>query len=169
VWTAKTNSHVFRDPSWLHWAATIPLLAGHIAGIDGCLEVAITLCVCMALAMWTRTRSVTAMPVQVRIAYAALLAIGTAPGMFWVYYVQLIGTTAMVLFGYCPLVRMLTLLPWNRPEPINGPWLMRLILAPAPGGLIDWSRSSHAAPAACSCSCALPPRPQRPDPVAPLA
>ncbi len=161
---------MFRDPSWLHWATTIPLLAGHIAGIDGCLEVAITFCVCMALAMWTRTRSVAAMPVQVRIAYAALLAIGTSPGMFWVYYVKLVGTIAMVLFGYCPLVRLLTLLPWNRTQRINRTWLTRLILAPAPGGLFDWSNSSHAKIAAsCSCSCALPPRPQPPGRVAPLA
>jgi len=170
VSTPRVNWQVLRDPSWLHWAVTIPLLAGHIAGVRGCLEVAITLCVIMAVGMWTRTRSVLAMPVQVRIAYGALLAFGTAPGMFWVYYVQLIGTTAMVLFGYCPLVRMLTLLPWNRKGPISGTWLLRLIFAPAPGGLVDWSRLSLTAPAAsCSCSCSLPPRPRRPDPVAPWA
>jgi|GEM_PF-3411885 len=49
---ARINPHVFRDPSWPHWAATIPLLAGHITGIGSCLEGAVTLCVCMD---WSRS------------------------------------------------------------------------------------------------------------------
>lgn len=167
---ARANWQVFRDPSWLHWAATIPLLVGHIADINGCLEIAIGLCLAMALGMWTRTRSIVAMPVQVRLAYAALLVMGTAPLMFWIYYVQLVGTTAMVLSGYCPLVRMLTLLPCNRSQPFSRPWLKQLVFSPAPGGLIDWSESSHSASAvSCSCSCALGCRPPQPDSVARLA
>lgn len=152
---ARTDWPVLRDPSWLHWTATIPLLAGHVAGIPRCLEAAVALCIVMAFGMWLRTRSVLAMPVQVRLAYTALLLVGMAPGMFWIYYVQLAGTTAMVLFGYCPLVRMLTLFPWNRPEPITKPWLTRLILSAAPGGLVDLSEPSMSA-VASTCSCSLP-------------
>ena len=153
---AKINPNVLRDPSWLHWATTVPLLAAHVSGVDGCLEVAIALCVVVAIGMWKQTRNVLAMPVQVRLAYAALLLIGTAPGMFWVYFVQLVGTTTMVLFGYCPLVRMLTLLPWNRSAPFTWIWLKRLVLSASPGGLVDWSERSPAV-TACSCSCSLAP------------
>lgn len=149
---ARLNSTAIRDPSWLHWVATLPLLAGHVAGVPGCLELAIIICLTVAFGMWMRTRSVLVMPVQVRIAYAGLLAIGIAPGMFWIYIVQIAGTAAMVLFGYCPLVRVLTLFPWNRTEPITKPWLTRLIWSAAPGGLVDLSQG-RAAPAACSCSC----------------
>ncbi len=74
------------------------------------------------------------------------------PALAWVHWVQLVGTSAMVLVGYCPLVRMLTLLPWNRSEAISRPWLRNLAFAPARGGLWDWSVGASPAPAACSCS-----------------
>jgi hypothetical protein len=152
---AKFNWNVARDPSWLHWAATTPLLVGHIVGVRGSLELAISLCLVVSLGMWTRTRSVLAMPVQVRIAYAGLLAIGAAPFMFWIYIVQLVGTSAMVLFGYCPLVRMLSLFSWNRSDRIDRAWLTRLIWSSSPGGVVDFTERS-ATPAACSCSLAPP-------------
>jgi hypothetical protein len=75
--------------------------------------------------------------------------------MFWIYYVQLVGTTAMVLCGYCPLARMLTLLPWNRSAPISTSWLKLLVFSPASGGLLDWTEPQLASVVA-SCSCALP-------------
>ncbi|HYP67235.1 MAG TPA: hypothetical protein VEP67_03170 [Thiobacillaceae bacterium] len=35
------------------------------------------------------------------------------------YWIQLAGTSAMVLFGYCPLARFLSLMPWNRTQPFT--------------------------------------------------
>jgi hypothetical protein len=154
---ARTNWLVLRDPSWWHWAATIPLVAGHIRGVSGSLEVAILLCLVVAAGMWLATRRLLAMPVQVRLAYAALLTVGVAPGMFWIYYLQLAGTVAMVLCGYCPLVRMLTLLPWNRVQSLSGPWFKQLLLSASPGGIFELSAPSVATNAvSCSCSLTLP-------------
>lgn len=149
---AKLDLHALQDVSWWHWAATVPLLAGHLAGMPGCLAAAMVLCALMAVYFMAQVRGVRSMPVQVRLAYLALLLAGTLPAMAWVYWVQLVGTSAMVLVGYCPLVRTLTLLPWNRSEAINRPWLRNLALAPARGGLWDWSVGQSPPAAACSCS-----------------
>ena len=56
-------------------------------------------------------------PAQLRIAYAVWVAIGTfVPYMSWMMWVTLFGLGANLLFGWCPLSRMLYLLPWNRQE-----------------------------------------------------
>src|SRR5690606_36286313 len=109
---AKLDLHALQDASWWHWAATVPLLAGHLAGIPVCLAAAMVLCGLMAVYFWAQVRDVRPMPVQVRLAYLALLLAGTLPALAWVHWVQVVGTSAKVLVGYCPLVRMLTLLPW---------------------------------------------------------
>jgi hypothetical protein len=148
----RIDKGVFLDPSWWHWALTVPLLAAHLSGIDAALAVAMMLCAVMAIVFWARIGGTMAMPVQVRIAYLALLAIGTAPGMAWIHWVQLVGTRATVTVGYCTVVRMLTLLPWNRSEPLSLAMLRNLALAPSAGGL--WMHTAHtsASPVACSCS-----------------
>jgi hypothetical protein len=158
--SAKFDPHVLTDPSWWHWAATVPLLAGHLAGLPGCLAAAIVLCGAMAIYFWTHVRGIRPMPVQVRLVYLAMLLLGTLPGMSWLHWVQLVGTTAMIVFGYCPLVRMLTLLPWNRTDPIQLEWLVRLITSPAAGGLFNFAETAAASPA-CSCACSVQVRPSK--------
>ena len=63
-----------------------------------------------------REKSLSAFPVQVRITYFGLLFLAQAPFMFWIFWWQLIGTSAMVFFEYCFLARCLSLLPWNKQE-----------------------------------------------------
>lgn len=144
------NLQVLSDVSWWHWLATIPLLAGSLAGQPGGLIAAMILCALAAAYFYYHLREVRPYPVQVRLAYLGLLAVGILPAMQWVHWVQLAGTTAMVTVGYCPLNRMLTLLPMNRDQPLTlSCFWQALVSEPFPGGL--WKRASQTAgdPVAC--------------------
>lgn len=56
---------------------------------------------------------------QVRIAYLGLLILGVWTPLQCIHWLQLIGTSARVLVGYCFLARTLSLLPWNRFQPLS--------------------------------------------------
>lgn len=69
-------------------------------------------------------------PAQLRIAYCAWVAVGTyAPYSSWMMYVTLLGLTANLIVGWCPLARMLYLLPWNRQEPLAADLLARVFFS----------------------------------------
>jgi len=157
------NRQVVTDASWWHWVLTIPLLAASLAGYSGAIVAAMAFCVVAGGYFLVRIRQFRPYPVQIRIAYLGLLAIGTLPGMQWVHWVQLIGTTAMVTVGYCPLIRMLSLAPFNRAEPLTLPLVWRVFFRePCHGGLVRWdaegpsramdccSMPIHSSPIACS-------------------
>lgn len=76
-----------------------------------------------------------AFPAQLRIAYFAWVALGTyAPYSSSMMYVTLVGLAANLLIGWCPLARMMYLLPWNRQEPLDLDLLARVFLSgPVPG------------------------------------
>jgi hypothetical protein len=162
------DRQVFFDLSWWHWALTIPLLAARLAGYPGALLCAAGLCAAAGGYFWRRLRQVRPYPVQVRIAYLGLLAVGSLPWMQWLHWVQLFGTTAMVTVGYCPLIRLLSLAPPNRTEPLTAPLVWRVfVTAPGVGGLVKWP---VAAPSRMACgalseetlpACSLPRFPPR--------
>jgi hypothetical protein len=129
------------DVGWWHWAITLPLLAVHVAlGTERArpaIEIASGLCLAVAVYGAWRAGSAGAPAVQVRLAYLALLILGLAPAARWVHWVQLAGTSAMVTVGYCPLARLLTLMPWNRDEPLTARLVWETFAAPpGPGGIL---------------------------------
>ena len=63
-----------------------------------------------------RVHSITAFPVQVRFGYLLLLLIALPEKHQLIYWLPTIGTWALILFGYCTMARMVSLLPWNRRE-----------------------------------------------------
>jgi len=67
-----------------------------------------------------------------------LLALGVAGPLAFIHWIQLAGTTAMVFVGYCPLARMLALMPWNRREPLDRERLVRVLFRPpVQGSILD--------------------------------
>jgi hypothetical protein len=76
-----------------------------------------------------RERAFKAFPVQLRLAYTLLLTICLLPPMRWLYWLPAVGTSALFIFGYCLMARMLSLLPWNRAEPITIDLLRRTFLS----------------------------------------
>jgi hypothetical protein len=120
-----------RSLGWWYWTATLPLLvAAVVFDHRGLFAPLIAFTTWQGLHFLWRTRSLLAPPVQTRTAYTLLLLAGLWPPLAFVHWVQVAGTTAMVLFGYCPLARMLSLMPWNRRERLSGELLRRTMLAP---------------------------------------
>jgi len=74
-------------------------------------------------------------PAQLRIAYVAWLALGThIPELYIMMPITTIGLGANLAFGYCPLARLMTLLPWNRDQPLSWHFVAQAALkAPAAG------------------------------------
>jgi hypothetical protein len=132
-----------KEPTWWVWLVTALLLAAGVAGVEAALFAAIGLSAAQSVWMWGRYRSFHPYPVQIRVAYTAFL-ISYLPSAFrWLYWIPMLGTFALVLFGYCLMARLLSLAPWNRREAVNISLLQRIFCtAPILG------RAEHGLPAA---------------------
>ena len=90
-------------------------------------------------------------PVQIRLAYTGLLIICQISALGWLYWVPAVGTFALVLFGYCLMARILSLLPGNRTEPMSLDLLRRTFLTPpAPGNIHHGLPANGCAGGACT-------------------
>ena len=98
------------------------------------LAMAVTLVNCIHY-QW-RTPGVTAFPMQVRIGFLGLLVLGQLPYLGWINWVQLAGITALITVGYCPLARILSLMPWNRTRPMSRKLFAAAIFSPPVTGSI---------------------------------
>ena len=128
----------YRDISWWYWAATVPMLGAGLAGYSGGFLAASVLTAVQVVHFFYREGSVTAFPVQVRMAYLGLLVLAQWWPFYWVYWLQLVGTTAMVLFGYCLLARIMSLMSWNRTEAFTLKLFLRTFFsAPVPGNILQ--------------------------------
>lgn len=72
------------------------------------------------LFLWLFRLQTAEFPVQVRIAYFLWVAAGTyIPYMAILLYITTIGLATNLFWGYCPLARMMSLVPWNRSKPLS--------------------------------------------------
>ena len=107
------------DLGWWYWFLTVSLLGAGLFGWPAGIYVAILLCGFQIGHVIWLTRDLTAFSVQVRVAYLAMLIAGLWGPLQWIHWMQLAGTTARVLVGYCLLARALSLAPWNRRQPVS--------------------------------------------------
>ena len=139
------NSIFTKDIIWRYWAATTLLLIGVVSGIEYSLEAVIALNAIQVIHFILREKSLVAFPVQVRITYFGLLFLAQAPFMFWIFWWQLIGTAAMVLFQYCFLARVMSLMPWNLKQPLTIAVIKQTFFsAPAQGNILQGLASTPA-------------------------
>ena len=117
------------DWTWWAWTLTAILLTMGLLGQPVGFIAAMVVTVVQCMVMVGREKSVLAFPVQLRIAYLLLLMMCFVPQMRWLYWVPTIGTFALVIFGYCLMARMLSLLPWNRQETFSADLLRRTFLS----------------------------------------
>jgi hypothetical protein len=115
------------------WALTACLLAASLGGVSGTLAAALGLCAVSTVHYLARLRSVRAYRVQIRLGFMAVAALAFVPGLEKILWIPLFGTTAQVLFGYCPMARFLDLMPWNRRVPLTWGFLVGVVTRP-PGG-----------------------------------
>lgn len=120
---------------WILWFVTwIGLLAGLWDPVYFEAVVAFSAAHAVLFLLLHRFR-VAAFPVQVRIGYLLAVAVGTyVPYMTFLMYVALVGLLGNLFFRYCPLARMLCLLPWNREEPFSLGLVARVFLSPPVDG-----------------------------------
>lgn len=104
------------DLVWWYWAATTVLLLAVVFNIQYAMQSVIVLNIIQVSHFIIREKSLTAFPVEVRITYTLMLIVSTAPYMVWIFWWQLIGTAAMVMFRYCFLARLMSLMPWHLKE-----------------------------------------------------
>jgi len=118
-------AYQIRHISWWYWLATLSLLAASLSVWYEAIYYAMALTAWQYLYFAQRDRNPVAFSAQIRFAYLGLLTFGLWGPFHFIHYLQLIGTTALVFSGYCPLARTLLLVPWNRRVPFT-PSLVRL-------------------------------------------
>ena len=101
-----------RDWTWWVWLVTACLLLVGLMGMPEAFLAALLLSIAQSVLFFARERTFKAFPVQLRFAYTLLLIICLFPPMRWIYWVPAVGTFALVIFGYCLMARMLSLLWW---------------------------------------------------------
>lgn len=127
---------LYKELGWWYWAVTTVLLMIGLAGRFEAFHLAIALSALQVIHYRMREGNFSAFPVQVRMAYIALLLLALWKPMHWLFWVPAIGTLMQVLFGYCTLARCLSLLPWNRREPLSWPLIWRTFSSPPVRGNI---------------------------------
>src|SRR5215813_6804278 len=128
----------YKATAWWYWLITVVLLTAGVAGWSLGFVCAIGLTVVQLVHFAVRERSITAFPVQVRIGYFLLLLIAFPEPLRTIYWIPTVGTWAQVLFGYCAMARMVSLLSWNCTEPFSIALVMRTFLsAPVRGSILQ--------------------------------
>ena len=144
--------------TWWVWLVNASLIVLGLVGYPWMFAAATALSLAQAIFFLVREKSLTAFSVQLRIGFTAILLICALPYMGWLYWLPAVGTFAMLIFGYCLLARMLSLLPWNRSEPITidllgRTFFSRPLLPPA-----DEDTSSGCAGGVCSIAAQVRPK-----------
>jgi len=125
-----------RELFWWYWLVTGVLLAAALWGWPLGSTPVLGLTVVQTLHFRLREGSIRAFPGQVRIGYLAWMLAGSWQPLGFFLWIQLAGTTAMVLFDYCPMARVVSLLPWNRSTPLSLHLVVRTFLRPPVRGSI---------------------------------
>lgn len=123
-------------PTWWVWLLCASALAFGLAGYEAGYFAALLLALAQA-GVFVICDGAWTFPVQIRVAYTLILLGGQIPGLRWLNWVPMAGTFGLVIFGYCPLARMLALCPWNRTEPLTLDLMRRTFLTrPRQGNLL---------------------------------
>lgn len=128
----------YRAISWWYWLVTVCFLTAGVLGWPAGFQLAIGLTVFQLIHFTIREHSISAFPVQVRLGYLLLLLIALPEKLQLIYWIPMIGTWAQVLFGYCTMARMVSLMPWNRKEACSFSLLKRTFFsAPVRGNILQ--------------------------------
>ena len=103
------------DYTNVDWQYLLVCATGLTLGLTGWKTgflIAIAIAVVQFIHTLITNRSLSAFPVQVRIAYTLLLISAWPESMNWLYWLPAIGTWTYIFFSYCLLARTLSLLPF---------------------------------------------------------
>lgn len=117
-----------RQITWWIWLITLTMIVVGLVGYTAGFVAATALTLAHTLLFWRKSGEFRAISVQIRFAYALLLAVSYIPQLRWLYWLAAIGASAMLVVGYCAMGRTLSLLPWNRGEALTLDLLRRTFL-----------------------------------------
>jgi len=122
----------------IYWLGTGVLVAAGLAGFEWGVPAAIALTTIQCVHFAAMGYGAASLPGQVRAAYLFLLVVGLWPPLAFVHVLQCVGTWSSVLVDYCPLARLMSLLPWHRAEPLSWAAVRWTLLAPpGPGSIVE--------------------------------
>lgn len=119
----------YKDIGWWYWLVTAILLTFGVIGYEWGFILVIGLTFFQLVHYIIRKKSIKAFPVQVRFFYLMLMLVSFPEIMQWLYWIPCIGTWAQIIFGYCAMARMVSLLPWNREEDFTLKLLIKTFLS----------------------------------------
>lgn len=125
---------MFKELSWWLWTVTALLLLVGLAGYPAAFIAATLLSAIQTAYYFRKMQSWSHYAVQVRLAYTLLMQVSFPPFMQWLYWLPAVGTLALITVGYCLLSRTLSVMPWNRTEPLSFDFLRRAFLTPPVAG-----------------------------------
>jgi len=129
-----------REMSWWYWLVTGVLLAAALWGWPLGFAPAIGLTAAQTLHYLAWEGSAKAFPVQVRIGYLAWMLAGLWAPFGFFHWIQLAGTATMLLVDYCPMARLVSLMPWNRRTRLTLGLVVRTFArSPVRGSILDAS------------------------------
>lgn len=124
--------------SWWYWLVTVCFLTAGVSGWPVGFLLAIGLTGFQLVHFGIREHSITAFPVQVRLGYLLLLLVALPDRLQLIYWIPVIGTWAQILFGYCAMARIVSLLPWNRRQAFSFDLLkLTFLSAPVRGNILQ--------------------------------
>jgi len=131
-----------RELSWWYWLVTVCFLTAGVAGWSMGFFVAIGVTIFQMIHYIIRERGIAAFPVQVRIGYLLLLLVALPEPLQLIFWIPTIGTWAQLIFGYCAMARIVSLMPWNRKEKLslNLVW-RKFFSAPVKGSILRHQES----------------------------
>ena len=133
TWSGRIRK---REATWWIWLVISACLLCGMAGVDHARQLAMAISTAQAVVFLGISRNLVHFPTQVRVAYVIWMAASFVPELTFMYWIQTAGTTALILFGYCPLARMLLVFPWNRSVPLSWSRLRRIAFsAPVDGSI----------------------------------
>jgi len=106
-----------KEPTWWIWLVTVGMLVAAVLGHAPGLAAAIFLSAVQTIFFGVRHRGLGPYAVQIRLGYTLLLVLCLLPALRLLVWVPTLGTVALLVYGYCLMARMLSLMPWNRREP----------------------------------------------------
>ena len=127
---------LYREMAWWYWAAMLALLATGLSGQRPAFGLALALGVVQIVHFRIREGRFSAFPVQIRLVYSGLLVLAISQRSDWLFVLIAIGTTLLILFGYCLLARCWSLMPWNRREPLSVRLVLRTFASPPVAGSV---------------------------------
>jgi hypothetical protein len=119
---------------WSYWFITVVSVAIAMFIMPSAIYLAIGITAIHTLHFQLKQPGITAFPIQVRISYIGLLSLGLIPEFSWIYWILLIGGSVKLITSYCPLARLVSLMPWNRTQSMSWRLLKRVILTPTISG-----------------------------------